>query len=106
MVNKVIITEHDISWGNQFLEEAEKIKNAVKFSTCYIDHVGSTSVNGLCGKPIIDILISICEWGDVEKVVIALKRLGYVVSEKCDDIPRYFLTKYNNDSKIISCAYL
>ena len=99
MVNKVIITEHDISWANQFLEEAEKIKNAVKFSTCYIDHVGSTSVNGLCGKPIIDILISICEWGDVEKVVIALKRLGYVVSEKCDDIPRYFLTKYNNDSK-------
>ncbi len=98
-MNKVIIAEHDISWANQFLEEAEKIKNAVKFSKCYIDHVGSTSVNGLCGKPIIDILISICEWGDVEKVVIALERLGYVVSEKCDDIPRYFLTKYNNDSK-------
>lgn len=99
MVNKVIITEHDISWANQFLEEAEKIKNAVKFSTCYIDHVGSTSVNGLCGKPIIDILISICDWDDVEKVVMELQRLGYIVSEKCDDTPRYFLTKYSTDSK-------
>ncbi len=97
--NQVIITEYDISWTNQFLEEAEKIENAVKFSTIYIDHVGSTSVNGLCGKPIVDILISLCNWDDIEKVVIELKRLGYVVSEKCDDIPRYFLTKYNNKSK-------
>jgi GrpB-like predicted nucleotidyltransferase (UPF0157 family) len=98
LVNKIIISEYNPDWKNLFLEEAEKIKNALKPSTVYIDHVGSTSVTGLCGKPIIDILISLCEWADIERNVNELKNLGYEVNEKCDDTPRYFLTKYIDDS--------
>ncbi|HCH0655755.1 TPA: GrpB family protein [Enterobacter asburiae] len=97
-MNKILISEHNPAWANQFLEEAEKIKNAIKPSTVYIDHVGSTSVNGLCGKPIIDILISLCEWGDIDKIVNELRKLGYKVNEKCDDTPRYYLTKYIDES--------
>lgn len=97
-MNKILISEHNPAWSNQFLEEAEKLKNAIKPSTVYIDHVGSTAVNGLCGKPIIDILISLCEWGDIEDIVNKLKHLGYKVSEKCDTTPRYYLTKYIDES--------
>ncbi|CDH04008.1 GrpB family protein [Xenorhabdus bovienii] len=97
-MNKIILSEYNNCWNNQFLEEADKIKSAVKFTAIYIDHVGSTSVEGLSSKPIIDILISLCDWSAIENLVDELKNLGYAVSEKCDEVPRYFLTKYNENN--------
>ncbi|PHZ92351.1 hypothetical protein CS911_25005 (plasmid) [Klebsiella variicola] len=61
-MDKVVLSEYNCCWKNKFLEESQKIKNAVNFTTIYIDHVGSTSVKGLSSKPIIDILISLCDW--------------------------------------------
>lgn len=78
--------------------EAEEIQKIVPDIDIYIDHVGSTSVKGLPSKPIIDLLISLPEWGHAELVVEALQRSGYCVSEKCEDTPRYFLVKYLPDN--------
>ncbi|MBH2847043.1 GrpB family protein [Serratia marcescens] len=97
-MNKVIVSDYDNRWGNQFLEEADRIKSAVKFTVIFIDHVGSTSVEGLSSKPIIDILISLCDWSAIDNVVNELKKLGYSVSEECEQVPRCFLKKYNSDN--------
>lgn len=93
-----MLSEYNCCWNNLFLEESQKIKNAVNFTTIYIDHVGSTSVRGLTSKPIVDILISLCDWGAITKLADALVRLGYDIDERCDDIPRLFLKKYNEIS--------
>ncbi len=94
-VNKVELSAYDFCWSNKFLEESKKIKNAVNFTTIYIDHVGSTSVKGLSSKPIIDILVSLCDWGAITRLVDELVKLGYEIDERCDDTPRFFLKKYN-----------
>ncbi|WP_233971604.1 GrpB family protein [Pectobacterium versatile] len=97
-MNKVVLSAYNCCWSNKFLEEAQKIKNAVNFTTIYIDHVGSTSVKGLSSKPIIDILISLCDWDAITKLADVLVKLGYEIDEKCDDTPRFFLKKYNETS--------
>ncbi|HEJ7125239.1 TPA: GrpB family protein [Serratia marcescens] len=97
-MDKVVLSEYNCCWRNKFLEESQKIKNAVNSTTIYIDHVGSTSVKGLSSKPIIDILISLCDWGEITKLADVLVRMGYDIDEKCDDTPRLFLKKYNEIS--------
>jgi GrpB-like predicted nucleotidyltransferase (UPF0157 family) len=93
----VSISEYSPSWADQFSRETDSIRSAVKCAKFYIDHVGSTAVKGLAGKPIVDILISLSDWNAAGALVSELEDLGYDLNEKCDDVPRYFLTKYSTD---------
>ncbi len=54
--SKVEVVPYDPSWPNIFDIEAKKIKAALGNSFASIHHVGSTSVQGLAAKPIIDII--------------------------------------------------
>ncbi len=58
MVSKLIeIARYDNDWPIQFEEEAAVIKKALGDNCMDIHHIGSTSVVGLSGKPIIDIIV-------------------------------------------------
>ncbi|WP_176055173.1 GrpB family protein [Paraburkholderia caribensis] len=94
-IGVVSISEYRASWADQFLKEASCIRSATNCAQIYIDHVGSTAVEGLPAKPIIDILISISDWSAAESLVSELEGLGYKIGEKCDKVPRYFLKKYS-----------
>lgn len=96
-MNTVIISEYSDSWAEHFSKESKLIESVVSCTKIYIDHVGSTSVKGLPSKPIVDILISISDWSVVDCLVDELREVGYHVNEKCDYVPRYFLTKYASD---------
>lgn len=56
-----------------------------------MDHVGSTAVPGLAGKPVIDLFVSLQEWNDIENVILRLETLGYEQGEVLLDPPRCFL---------------
>nr|WP_246238029.1 GrpB family protein [Pseudomonas akapageensis] len=96
-VSTVSISEYSDSWAEHFSKESKLIESVVSCTKIYIDHVGSTSVKGLPSKPIVDMLISISNWSVVDSLVNELKVVGYHVNEKCDDVPRFFLTKYASD---------
>jgi GrpB-like predicted nucleotidyltransferase (UPF0157 family) len=96
-VNTVSISEYSDSWTEHFSKESKLIESAVSSTKIYIDHVGSTSVKGMSGKPIVDMLISISDWAIVDDLLRELEAVGYNVSEKFDDVPRCFLTKYTFD---------
>ncbi|WP_180279200.1 GrpB family protein [Janthinobacterium sp. BJB304] len=95
-MNTVEIFDYNPAWKAQFAKEAEIIQSKFKNEKIYIDHVGSTSIANIASKPIIDILISINNWSNVERLVLLLEGLGYIIDEKCDNVPRYFLTKYRD----------
>lgn len=97
-MEKITISEYQSDWGKLFIAESEKIKSTLKCSKVYIDHVGSTAVAGLAAKPIIDILISLNNWDDIDEVVEKLTQLGYRVEDNCPEVPRFFLTKYYSKS--------
>lgn len=56
---KVILSEYDINWPLEFEKEKIVIQNTLTENEIRIEHIGSTSVENICAKPIIDILVGI-----------------------------------------------
>ena len=52
----IIIREHDIKWNDQYNEEERFLINILP-DNAIISHIGSTAINGICAKPIVDILV-------------------------------------------------
>ena len=50
---RVIVTEYQPAWVEQFEEEAQALKQILKENCLKVEHIGSTSVPNLAAKPII-----------------------------------------------------
>lgn len=74
---KVIVLPYDDRWKKDFEEIAEEIRAALENTAVRIEHVGSTSVEGLCAKPIIDIDVVIEEMEVFPEVCRRLEKIGY-----------------------------
>jgi len=75
----ITIVEYDHSWPELFEREANRIRSVLGNKALQIEHVGSTSVPGLCAKPIIDILLVVKDSADEESYVPALEAAGYIL---------------------------
>jgi GrpB-like predicted nucleotidyltransferase (UPF0157 family) len=71
------LMEYDPQWPDRFQEESERIAEVMGDDLLEIEHIGSTSVPGLCAKPIIDILVAVEAFDDVESYQKRLAPLGY-----------------------------
>lgn len=54
---KYNVVPYDPKWKDRFVEEAKLLNSIFGASAIAIEHIGSTAVSGLVGKPTIDILI-------------------------------------------------
>lgn len=79
LTGKIVLQEYNPAWEEMFREEKEKIGNALNWRNITIEHVGSTSVPGLCAKPILDILLLVADSADEDSYVKALEKEGYVL---------------------------
>ena len=73
----VLIVEHDPEWARRYEEERARIIAALVGLITGIEHVGSTAVPGLGGKPVIDIMVGVARFEDGERCVAPLEGLGY-----------------------------
>lgn len=73
------LAEYDSRWPELFEREADRIRGALGDTALRVEHVGSTSVPGLCAKPIIDILLVVPSSADEPAYVPALEAAGYVL---------------------------
>ena len=76
---KIILHEYDPQWKLLFQHEKARIENALCGKEIIVEHVGSTSVPGLCAKPIIDILLLVPNSADETYYVGLLQDAGYVL---------------------------
>ena len=73
----VILNEHDKNW-KKYAEETKKIlKKILGLTAVDIQHVGSTSIKYIKAKPIIDIMIALNNFDDLNKYESILKDKGY-----------------------------
>jgi GrpB-like predicted nucleotidyltransferase (UPF0157 family) len=72
----ITIVEYDSSWPAQFAELEARIGAALGELAVRIEHVGSTSVEGLPAKPIIDLDVVI-SGGVLPTVIDRLRGIGY-----------------------------
>lgn len=73
----VELRDYDASWAQLFDEEHARLAGVFDGDAVGIEHIGSTSVPGLCAKPIIDVLVGLRELSLTETQLAAMRRLGY-----------------------------
>lgn len=78
--NDVIhLEEYNDEWPRLFQREKKRLQNLLGKEAVQIEHIGSTSVPGLCAKPIIDILLVVEDTEKEDCYVPALLGAGYVL---------------------------
>ncbi|TOF71387.1 GrpB family protein, partial [Vibrio parahaemolyticus] len=81
MSSRVIeVVDYRPSWANEFSDEKVLLESALNSANVVaIHHIGSTSVKGLCAKPIIDILVEVKSLEELDKNNNLMESLGYEV---------------------------
>ncbi|ASK64106.1 hypothetical protein CFK37_19070 [Virgibacillus phasianinus] len=74
---KVEVKEHNEKRERMFKEESRRIKVIFGDELIDIHHIGSTSVNGLKAKPIIDIMPVVKHIGKVDSLTEQMAKIGY-----------------------------
>lgn len=77
VTNHIVVLPYDEQWKRDFLKIKAELANALGQMTIGIEHVGSTSVQGLSAKPIIDIDVVIKDYTVLKDVISALWEIGY-----------------------------
>ena len=77
MRKHVVVTSYDKTWAKDFIEIRDELNTVLKDLVLGIEHVGSTSVEGLSAKPIIDIDVIIQDRENLPDVISALQKIGY-----------------------------
>ena len=103
----IAISEYQPAWGQAFKAERLELEAVFGQAALEIEHVGSTSVEGLSGKPILDIAVMIERYKDADEFTEPLSRIGYeVVPHRQPGLPeRHFYTKGNPIKYHLSVAY-
>ena len=74
---KVMVTPYNKAWRSDFEKIKSEIEAAVGDLIVGIEHVGSTSVEGMWAKPCIDLDVIIRDYTVFDDVVDRLKTIGY-----------------------------
>ncbi len=74
---KIIIAPYNPEWSIQFQKEKALLETVLAGKKARIEHIGSTSVENLDAKPIIDIMIGIPDFSLVDACIEPVRSLGY-----------------------------
>jgi GrpB-like predicted nucleotidyltransferase (UPF0157 family)/catechol 2,3-dioxygenase-like lactoylglutathione lyase family enzyme len=98
---KITLSPFNPEWKKIFEKEKVKLEAVLKDNAVAIEHIGSTSVEGLGAKPVIDILIGIDDFNNANKTVPAMKEDGFDYIDKYEDtMPgRRFFIRTENENK-------
>lgn len=75
---RVTVLPYDPNWKTDFLKIKTGIANVLDGLIIGIEHVGSTSVEGMSAKPCIDIDVIIKDYSVFDAVAGKLKTIGYI----------------------------
>ena len=99
--NDVWLEEWDSEWPHEFHMEKQCIIGSMMASdhSAYVRHVGSTAIEGMPAKPIIDILVCPDKDTPLEDCIPDLERIGYRNLGECGRPGRYFLSSGGEPGK-------
>ena len=73
----MLLVPHRSEWGELFEEEAARLRSALGGAILRVEHVGSTAVEGMEAKPLIDMLAAVESLENAGGLVPALEGMGY-----------------------------
>jgi GrpB-like predicted nucleotidyltransferase (UPF0157 family) len=75
----IVVVPYDAAWPRRYERERERIEMAVGSELLAVHHIGSTSVEGLAAKPVIDIQLVVRHPANEQTYRPALEDAGYVL---------------------------
>ncbi len=84
---------YDSTWPDRFAHEAILLREVCGAAAIRVDHVGSTSIPGIAGKPVIDVQITVAALAPLAHWVERLARLNYAHHASPDDSEYPFFHK-------------
>ncbi len=97
MIRKVEVVLHDSNWLNLFETESKQIAMALGENAIEIHHIGSTSIETIYAKPIIDILVEVNSIPQVDCQNSLMQLLGYQCMGEFGIEGRRFFLKDDRD---------
>jgi GrpB-like predicted nucleotidyltransferase (UPF0157 family) len=94
--NTLELVPFNKNWKNIFDSEKARILRKIRKYIISIEHIGSTSIQNICAKPIIDIAVSLKDYKDGIKCIRGLTELGYLYKGELG-IPGRHYFRTNNE---------
>ena len=88
MTRPLRLVDYDPAWPARFTAEAARVARAIGAHARAIEHVGSTAVPGLAGKPVLDLAVAVESEAAADACVGPLEALGYEYRGPHGDDPR------------------
>ena len=76
-MKKVVVLPYDVEWKRAFEQIEAELLRVLNDVAVAIEHIGSTSVEGLAAKPVIDIDVVIRDYDSFEMAKEKLAQIGY-----------------------------
>lgn len=80
----VVLTEHRDEW-KQWYEEERQTLCVLLPPSAVISHIGSTAINNICAKPIVDILAELSDENEMRAAKETLVSAGYICMKESED---------------------
>lgn len=77
MDKQIIIKAYQKGWHEEYLKERCKFNSLLGEELIAIEHIGSTAVEGLRAKPLIDMMIGVANLQITDKWTETLSKIGY-----------------------------
>lgn len=77
IMSTVILIEYTDFWRTEFNRIAADVATALAGDDYSIEHIGSTSVQGLCAKPVIDVLVGVASLDVIANRTSELQTIGF-----------------------------
>src|SRR4029453_5023909 len=95
------LADPDPEWATQYAQQKERIQTALGSRAVQIEHVGSTSVQGLAAKPAIDIVLGVGDSANEAGYLPDLEAAGYVLQFREPDWYEHrFLRDHNPEVQV------
>jgi len=79
MNSTIHLAPYDPNWPALFSKLETRVRRALGDKVLMLEHVGSTSIEGLSAKPIIDMLLVVVDSADEESYVPSLENQGFLL---------------------------
>ena len=102
-MSAVVLLEYQDSWPKQFLQVTEQLRALFPIPGAVYEHIGSTSIPGLCAKPVLDVALGVGALRDAEAASPAFSFVGFTYRPEHEDaIPdrRYFVKPVSTSLRV------
>jgi GrpB-like predicted nucleotidyltransferase (UPF0157 family) len=97
MPREMVVVPYDPDWVEAYRQEKEILTGIFQDSILEIHHFGSTSIPGICAKPIIDVMIVVADIAAVDELNSRMEDAGYSVRGENGIPERRYFVKLKHD---------